>query len=88
MLALERDRGALGIMLVVAAGRAVGGAGDDRGELPLELSDLTQGLISIGIQPKIRCSRFSHLRHLLFKERIRSAGLEICPARPPIVKGS
>jgi hypothetical protein len=35
MLPFERDRGTLRVMLVVATGRALPRAGDDRGELPL-----------------------------------------------------
>jgi hypothetical protein len=66
MLPFEGDRSALGIVLVIAAGRPLGGAGDDRGELPLELGDLPEYLISIGIKPKPRYFRHSHLRHLSF----------------------
>jgi hypothetical protein len=50
VLALERDGGALGVVLVVAAGRAVGRAGDDRAELPFEFGDLAEGLLAVGIQ--------------------------------------
>ena len=50
VLSLERDGGALGVVLVVAAGRAVGGAGDDSAKLPFEFGDLAEGLLAVGIQ--------------------------------------
>ena len=77
MLALERDRGTLGVVLVVAARRAAGNAGDDRGELPLKLGDLLQGLIAIGIQPRLCIFRLSHLRHLPLGMTIRSVGSKL-----------
>jgi hypothetical protein len=36
VLPLERDGGAFRVVLVVAPGRAVAGAGDDRAELPFK----------------------------------------------------
>jgi hypothetical protein len=66
MLPLEGDGGTLGVVLVITAGRAIGGARNDRGELALELCELCEGLVTIGIQQKLRYIRLSHLRHLSF----------------------
>jgi hypothetical protein len=74
VLPLEGDRGALRVMLVVAPGRALARAGDDRGELPLQLSDSVKRLVAIGIQPEPGLLRVSHLRRLSLKETIPSAG--------------
>jgi len=74
VLPLESDRGALGVMLVVAAGRALARAGDDRGELPLELRDPVQRVVALGGQPRLRGTRVSHLDRLSFKMTIPSAG--------------
>jgi hypothetical protein len=84
VLALERDRGAFGVMLVVAAGRAVGGAGDDRGELPLEFGDLAKGLLTVGIQPRLGGLLLSHLHRLSFGKTIRSAGRTFAPNLPAL----
>lgn len=74
VLPLESDRGALWIMLVVAARRAFARAGDDRGELPLELCDPVQRVVAFGGQPRLRGTRVSHLDRLSFKMTIPSAG--------------
>ena len=39
VLPLERDGGTFGVMLVVAPGRALAHAGDDRAELPFKLGE-------------------------------------------------
>jgi hypothetical protein len=36
-----------------------------------------QGLIAIGIQPRLCIFRLSHLRHLSFGKTIRSVGFEL-----------
>jgi hypothetical protein len=77
MLALERHRRALRVVLVVAAGRPVGRARGDGGELPLELADLTQRVITVGIQPESGGIRLGHLRRLSFRQTIRSVGREL-----------
>jgi hypothetical protein len=81
MLPLESDRRALGVMLVVATGRALARAGDDRGEVPLKLRDPVQRLVTIGGQPRLCGTRVSHLRRLSFKVTIPSAGETNVPAR-------
>ena len=67
VLPLESERRALRVVLVVAAGRALARAGDDRGELPLKLRDPAQCLVAIGVQPRLNGTRVSHLRHLSLK---------------------
>jgi hypothetical protein len=70
MLPFEGDRRALRVMLVVAPGRALTRAGDDRGELPLKLGDPFKCLLTIGIQPGPGLFRVSHLRRLSLTETI------------------
>jgi hypothetical protein len=65
MLPLERHRSALRVMLVVAPGRALARAGDDRGELPFQLSDPAEYLVAIGIQPESCELWLRHLHRLL-----------------------
>jgi hypothetical protein len=86
MLPLESDRGALRVMLVVASGRALARAGDDRGELPVKLRDLVQHLVVLGGQPGLGGTLVSHLRRLSFKVTIPSAGETKCPGSSGIVK--
>jgi hypothetical protein len=86
MLPLESDRRALRVMLVVAPGRALAGAGDDRGELPVKLRDLVQHLVTLGGQPGLCGTLVSHLRRLSFKVTIPSAGETKCPGSSGIVK--
>jgi hypothetical protein len=73
-------------MLVVAPGRALARAGDDRGELPVKLRDLLQNLVALGGQPGLRGTLVSHLRRLSFKVTIPSAGETKCPGSSGIVK--
>ena len=86
MLPLESDRRTLGVMLVVAAGRALARAGDDRCEVPLKLRDPVQRLVTIGGQPGLFWTRVSHLRRLSFKVTIPNAGETKCPGSSGIVK--
>jgi hypothetical protein len=79
VLPFERDGGPLRVVLVVAAGRAVGRAGDDRGELPLEFGDLPEGLLAVEIQSRVGGLRLSHLHRLSFEKTIRSAGRDSAP---------
>jgi hypothetical protein len=81
MLPLESDGRALRVMLVVAPGRALARAGDDRGEVPVKLGDPLQCLVTIGAQPGLCGTRVSHLRRLSFKMTIPSAGETNVPAR-------
>jgi hypothetical protein len=78
MLPFEGDRRTLRVMLVIAPGRALTRAGDDRGELPLKLSDPVKYLLTIGIQPEPALFRVSHLRRLSLTETIPSAGERMC----------
>ena len=48
MLPLESDRRALGVMLVVAPGRALARAGDNRRELPLKPGEPVERLVAVG----------------------------------------
>ncbi len=54
VLALIRDRRALGIVLVITAGRPARGAGDDRVELTLEFGDAAHSLVAIVVKPLSR----------------------------------
>jgi hypothetical protein len=74
VLPLEGDRRPLRVMLVVVPGRALPGAGDDGGEVPLQVSDSVEHLFAIGIQPRPGLFRVSHLRRLSLNETIPSAG--------------
>jgi len=74
VLALEGHRGTLRIVLVVAAGRAVGGARGDRGEFALEPANLTQRLVTLSIEPGPGVVRLGHLRRLSLRQTIRSVG--------------
>lgn len=65
MLPFVGDRGALRVMLVIAAGRALARAGDDRRELPFKLGDALKCLLAIGIQPRPGPFLVSHMRPLL-----------------------
>ena len=67
VLPLESDRRAFRVVFVVAPGRTLARAGNDRGELPLEFRDPAQCLVAIGGQPRLSGTRVSHLRHLSLK---------------------
>ena len=81
VLPFESDRRALRVVLVVATGRALARAGDDRGELPLKLRDPAKRLVAIAGQPELSGTLVSHLRRLSFKVTIPSAGESNVPAR-------
>jgi hypothetical protein len=84
VLPFERDGGALRVVLVVAPGGAVGGAGYDCGELTLKIGDLAEGLVTVEIQSRLGALRLSHLHRLSFGKTIRSAGFR--PESSGIVK--
>jgi hypothetical protein len=80
VLPLERDRRALRIVLIVAAGRSVRDARHDAAELPLEFGDLLQRLIAGGLQPGTCRFWFSHQRRISLIATILTPRLGIIPA--------
>lgn len=65
VLALIGDGGALGVVLVVAAGRPARGAGDNPGEFAFELGDVAYRLVAVVVKPLSRAFRFPY--HLMRK---------------------
>jgi hypothetical protein len=80
VLAFERDRRALRVVLVIAAAGAVRGAGENAGELALEFGHPEQRLRTRGFKPGASRLGFSHIRRLSLKATILLAGYGIIPA--------
>lgn len=64
VLPFERDRGSLGVVLVVAPGRTLVRAGHNRREIPPKLGDLVKCLVTDGVQPGPGELGITHLHRL------------------------
>lgn len=65
VLSLEGNRGAFRIVLIVAAGRALAGTGDDRAELPIQFGDTVERALAVRIQVPLGRIMVTHVHRLL-----------------------